>query len=80
MYRARVIPCLLLDGERLYVYVGSLGLFALSVPFAGLVAAIVLVLCIAQIGPLLALLPPIIWLYASGSPGRGTALEVVLRT
>ena len=57
--------------------IAAIGLFALGVPFAGLVAAVVLVLCIAQIGPLLPLLPPIIWLYASGSPGRGTALVVV---
>jgi predicted PurR-regulated permease PerM len=57
--------------------IAAIGLFALSVPFAGFIAAVVLVLCIAQIGPLLPLLPPIIWLYASGSPGRGTALVVV---
>jgi predicted PurR-regulated permease PerM len=54
----------------------GIGLFAASVPFAGLITAVVLVLCIAQLGPLLALLPPVIWLYATGSPGRGTVLLV----
>jgi predicted PurR-regulated permease PerM len=55
----------------------GLGLLAVGVPFAGLISAIVLVLCIAQLGPLLAMVPCVIWLYWTGSPGRGTALLVV---
>jgi predicted PurR-regulated permease PerM len=55
----------------------GLGLALLGVPFAGLISAIVLMLCIAQLGPLLAMVPCVIWLYAIGSPGRGTALLVV---
>ena len=55
----------------------GIGLFAVGFPLAGLVSAIVFILCIAQIGPLLALVPCVIWLYATGSPGRGTALLVV---
>jgi predicted PurR-regulated permease PerM len=58
--------------------VAGLGLVAARVPFAGLLTAVVLVLCIAQLGPLLALLPPVIWLYATGAPGRGTFLLVVM--
>ena len=55
----------------------GIGFFAVGVPFAGLLTAIVLVLCIAQIGPLLVMVPGVIWLYASGSPGRGTVLLVI---
>ncbi len=55
----------------------GIGLFSAGVPFAGFLTAIVLVLCIAQIGPLLVMAPCVIWLYASGSPGRGTVLLVL---
>ena len=54
----------------------GIGLFAAQVPFAGVLTAVVLVLCIAQVGPFLALVPCVIWLYATGSPGRGTLLLV----
>jgi predicted PurR-regulated permease PerM len=53
------------------------GLAVVGMPFAGFVTAVVLVLCIAQIGPLLPLVPCVIWLYATGSPGRGTVLLAV---
>ena len=55
----------------------AVGLFGVGVPFAGFIAAVVLVLCIAQLGPLLPLVPCVIWLYATGSPVRGTILLVV---
>jgi predicted PurR-regulated permease PerM len=55
----------------------AIGLYAVGVPFAGFLTAVVLVLCIAQIGPLLVMAPCVVWLYATGSPGRGTALLVV---
>src|SRR5512138_3346786 len=55
----------------------GIGLLAVGVPFAGLLVAVVFVLCIAQLGPLLAMLPCVIWLYATGSPIRGTVLLVV---
>ncbi|BDG04731.1 AI-2E family transporter YdiK [Anaeromyxobacter oryzae] len=55
----------------------GIGLVALGVPFAGLITAVVLVFCIAQVGPLLPLVPCVIWLYATGSPGRGTVLLVI---
>jgi predicted PurR-regulated permease PerM len=32
----------------------------------------VFVLCIAQLGPALVMIPGVIWLFWSGSPGRGT--------
>ena len=56
----------------------GIGLFAVGVPFAGVFTAIVFILCIAQLGPLLAMLPAVIWLYATGAPGRGTVLLVVM--
>jgi predicted PurR-regulated permease PerM len=54
----------------------AIGLFAVRVPFAALISAVAFMLCIAQLGPLLAMAPWVIWLYATGSPGRGTVLLV----
>jgi predicted PurR-regulated permease PerM len=54
------------------------GLFAVGVPLAGFITAVVFVLCIAQLGPVPPLLPAVIWLYATGSPVRGTVLLVVM--
>jgi predicted PurR-regulated permease PerM len=54
----------------------GIGLAAAGIPFAALLTALILVLCIAQIGPLLVLLPAVIWLYWSGSTGWGTALLI----
>ncbi len=56
--------------------IAGVGFGVARVPFAGFLTAIVLVLCIAQIGPLLVMAPCVIWLYATDSPGRGTALLV----
>lgn len=53
------------------------GLGLAGVPHAGLLTAIVFVLCIAQIGPILVVAPATIWLYSSGSVGRGTLLLVI---
>ncbi len=50
----------------------GLGLAIAGIPRAGLLTAIVFLLCIAQVGPFLVMVPGVIWLYASGSPGRGT--------
>jgi predicted PurR-regulated permease PerM len=52
------------------------GLALASVPHAGLLTAVVFVLCIAQIGPVLVVAPATIWLYTSGAAGRGTVLLV----
>jgi predicted PurR-regulated permease PerM len=56
--------------------IGAVGLLIAGVPHTGLLAAIVLVLCIAQVGPLLVLAPATIWLYSTGQPGKGTVLLV----
>ncbi len=54
----------------------GLGLAVAGIPHAGLLAAIALVLCIAQLGPVLVLAPSVIWLYATGSHTWGTVLLV----
>ncbi len=55
---------------------GGIGLALVGVPFAGLLSALMFMLCIAQIGPALVLVPAVVWVYWSGSPGWGTFLLV----
>jgi predicted PurR-regulated permease PerM len=50
------------------------GLFLTGVPFAGLLTAMILILCIAQLGPILVLVPAVIWLYWTGQPLWGSVL------
>ncbi|HTS01261.1 MAG TPA: AI-2E family transporter, partial [Thermoanaerobaculia bacterium] len=54
----------------------GIGLAIAGVPFPGVLTVIALVLCIAQVGPILVLLPSILWLYGSGQAGWGTFLLV----
>jgi predicted PurR-regulated permease PerM len=54
----------------------GLGMAIAGVPFAGLLTAAALILCIAQLGPGLILIPAVIWLYWSGQTGWGTFLLV----
>jgi predicted PurR-regulated permease PerM len=54
----------------------GIGLYIAGVPFAGLLAALILILCIAQLGPGLVLIPAIGWLFWSGSTGWGIFLLV----
>ena len=55
---------------------GGIGLAVAGVPFAGPLTAVMLLLCIAQLGPVLVLLPAVAWLYWSGESGWGTFLLV----
>jgi predicted PurR-regulated permease PerM len=55
---------------------GGLGLYICGVPFAVFLMAIMFVLCIAQIGPILVLVPAVIWVYWSGDTLWGTVLLV----
>lgn len=55
---------------------GGLGLAVAGVPFAGLITALLLVLCIAQIGMLIVLLPATAWVFWSGDLAWGTFLLV----
>lgn len=55
---------------------GGIGLSIAGVPFAGLLTALMLLLCIAQLGPALVLFPAVAWVYWSGDTAWGTFLLV----
>jgi predicted PurR-regulated permease PerM len=55
---------------------GGLGLAFAGVPFAGLLTALMFVLCIAQIGALPVLVPATIWVFWQGDTGWGIFLAV----
>jgi predicted PurR-regulated permease PerM len=55
---------------------GGIGLAIAGVPFAGLLTAVMLFLCIAQVGPSPVLVPAVIWLYWNGETAWGTFLLV----
>ena len=55
---------------------GGIALAIAGVPFAGLLAAVMLLLCIAQLGPGLVMFPAVAWLYWSDQSGWGTFLLV----
>jgi len=54
----------------------GIGLAVAGIPFALMLSAIAFLFCIAQIGPLIVLIPAVIWLYSTGQDGWGTALLV----
>jgi predicted PurR-regulated permease PerM len=60
----------------LQTVLAGLGLMIAGVPFAAVLTVIVLILCIAQVGPILIMVPSIIWLYGSGQTGWGTFLLI----
>jgi len=55
---------------------GGIGLAIAGVPFASLLSALMLMLCIAQIGPSLVLFPAVAWLFWSDATGWGSFLLV----
>ncbi|MDR1996607.1 AI-2E family transporter YdiK [Azonexus sp.] len=55
---------------------GGIGLAVAGVPFAALLSAVMLLLCIAQLGPGLILFPAVAWMYWNGDSGWATALLV----
>ena len=55
----------------------GIALTAASVPQAGFLTAVALLLCLAQIGPILVVLPAIIWLFATGQTVPGIILVVI---
>ncbi len=59
------------------VAIGGTGLYVSGVPAAGLLSAVMLFFCLAQLGPLLVLLPAVGWLYWSGQTGTAVGLLVV---
>jgi predicted PurR-regulated permease PerM len=56
--------------------VGGIGMAIVGVPQAGLLSAIVLLLCIAQLGPALVMIPATIWLFVEGATGAGILLAI----
>ena len=56
---------------------GGIGLVVTGVPAAPVLTVIMFMLCLAQVGPLLVLLPSVTWLYWSGQPLGGTVLLVL---
>ena len=54
----------------------GIGLAVCDVPYAGLLTAVAFMLCIAQLGPALVLVPAVIWVYWSGDSVFGTVLLV----
>lgn len=57
--------------------IGGIGLIVTGVPAAPILTAVMLVLCVAQLGPILILIPSVAWLYWSGSVLWGTVLLVL---
>ena len=62
----------------LQTVLAGIGLAIGRVPAAGALAAVVFLLCIAQLGPLLVMGPAAGWLFANGSTGRGIAVLVFM--
>jgi predicted PurR-regulated permease PerM len=56
---------------------GGIALAITGVPFAAVLTALMFMLCIAQLGPVLVLVPAIGWLYWSGANVAGTVLLVI---
>lgn len=52
----------------------GIGLFVAGIPAALILTAVAFVLCVAQVGPALVMIPVIIWLYNNDQPGWGTVM------
>ncbi|WP_026873012.1 AI-2E family transporter YdiK [Inquilinus limosus] len=57
--------------------IGTFGLVLVGFPFAPVLCAVMFMLCIAQIGPGLVLVPAVIWMFVSGDTGWATVLLAV---
>jgi len=57
--------------------IAGIGLYLAGVPAAPLLTAVMLFLCLAQIGPLPVVLPAVIWLFWSGETAGATILLVI---
>jgi predicted PurR-regulated permease PerM len=53
---------------------GGVGLAVVGVPFAPVLTALMFMLCLAQIGPALVLIPAVVWMYYSGDALWATVL------
>jgi predicted PurR-regulated permease PerM len=54
----------------------GIGLVVAGIPYAAVLTAVIFILCIAQLGPALVLVPAVGWLYWTGDPVWGTVLLV----
>ena len=54
----------------------GIGLFVAQVPFATILTAVMFMLCVAQVGPALVLIPAVIWVYSTRGAVWGTGLLV----
>lgn len=57
--------------------IGTAGLTVAAVPGATILAAVMFMLCLAQIGPTLILIPAVFWTYWTSGPLYGTILLVI---
>jgi predicted PurR-regulated permease PerM len=57
--------------------VGGVGLWVAGVPLAPVLTAVMFIVCVAQAGPGIVLIPAVIWMYVSGRYLMGTVLLVV---
>ena len=55
---------------------GGIGLAIAGIPFAAVLTAVMFMFCIAQLGPVLVLLPAVGWLYWSDMTGWATFLLI----
>jgi len=53
---------------------GGISLAVVGIPFATVLTAVMFILCLAQVGPGLVLIPAVVWLYWSGELVWGTVL------
>lgn len=54
----------------------GIGLVIVGVPFAAILTAVIFMLCVAQVGPGLVLIPAVIWVYSTRGAVWGTGLLV----
>lgn len=54
----------------------GIGLAVAGVPFAGVLTALLFLLCLAQVGMLVFLIPAVVWVFWSGATGAGALLLV----
>ncbi len=55
----------------------GIGLLVTGIPYVAVLTAVMFMLCVAQIGPFLVLVPAVAWLYWKGDPVPGTVLLVI---
>ncbi len=57
--------------------IGAGALIITGVPYASILSALLFMLCIAQLGPALILVPAVVWMYANGATAAATLLLVL---